>query len=227
VRLLVVLWVFFGVLPNVHAWGYQRGNGGNVVQCSSEPDFHFLDLYLFARYAPTSRVQYQIASANNSIGGAVRTLINVFAKYEPKRAELYRQWLEDFHREAQFINDMPDRAVKDQGLLTPIQLNPCSIHQLVIQWQAPVSGYRYSISKPLWDSLSRPSRATAIFHELVLREPLAVAQTDIKTRSITSVVGAVLGLYYYEGTEYQAKYESQLKSAVQDLNDLIARQSKH
>jgi len=150
------------------ALGDQKDNGGNVIFCNKNGsmEIQLLDLY-----------EGHVAYDFNFVPAQAKTMAEIFEervqtldKWNPTRANLYRQYFKSFSDEAKFLppgNSIPN--IGDEGWATVP--DGCELKQIVVQQDIPTpEGIRYFVNRDLWAQLSEESKAALLLHEFIYRE---------------------------------------------------------
>jgi hypothetical protein len=156
------------LLPNLlFATGDQRGNGGNIIICSSSGNktYELLDLY---EGRATSGFAY-VPVAGRDYSEILLQRIKTLERWNPRRAELYRTYFKEFGKEALFVPEGQFAPVGDTG--PAVYPKECELKQVVVQWDRPTpSGYRYFINQDLWEPMPAEQKAALLLHEFIYRE---------------------------------------------------------
>jgi hypothetical protein len=148
--------------------GFKKGNGGFVIVCGTvAPTYRLLDLYEAEfRYHLTP----EFAPEGNEFQRA-QVILDRFARLNPARRQLYRQWLQDSKSEMVFLDELNIVGVPDIGV-TYIP-DGCSLRQMIVQVDPTQFEKRFTIDRRLWNNLNVDHRAAAIVHEIIYREAIS------------------------------------------------------
>lgn len=174
-----------------HATGGENGNGGDAVACRA-PDGSIRSAeqadYYEARVV--RGISIDLGAAGLSWPERVEVALKRLEKWDPTRAERYRQWTKTFLAEARFIRahelpDVPDTG----GIVVP---NGCRIEQVAIQKEPRFpEDSRYLINEDLWKSYDTVSQTGLVLHELIYREAISfLAKDSIGTRYFNSILAS-------------------------------------
>lgn len=148
--------------------GFDRGNGGDVVQCSNpngETSLQLLDLYEL-------KIRSNFSLWNKLDGDHYaevleKVLLRIKLRY-PHLEISFQELLNDFNNEVSFVSDDDLQEINDEG---HVSIAPnCILKQIAVQFRSTdLSQRRYYIKKDLWAKLSPIDQAALILHELTYR----------------------------------------------------------
>lgn len=150
------------------------GNGGNLIECQNPYRLKLLDYYE-GQYRRNLTMDLGPA---DSVNEKVLSVLNRLEKINPSRAQIYKMWFREFHKEVEFFQGHKFVPTPDTGTL--IIPNNCEIIQIGAQRpdnQIMPGDSRYLISEDLWKRTSSEDRAGLILHELIYREGIGLEQT--------------------------------------------------
>lgn len=174
------------VSSTVHA-GYETGNGGDGVYCSTSNSLELLDHY---EAKMLRGIDVDLGAASLSVSGKLKIAIERVASFDLSRAQRYRKGIAKFFSEARFLSginlvDIPDSA----HIGVPVN---CAIRQIAIQKEPQFLGDPvYVIDQDLWDLLSNDGRAGLILHEIIYREAISQGHhNSIASRYFNSLISS-------------------------------------
>ena len=145
---------------------YEKGNGGFVLKCPSQP-LRVLDLQeLESRYKSEMTLDEQNLS---SLKGRIEYLISKLEKLNPQRAQKYRSWYSVYDQETEYVANTEFDVIGDLGMVR-IPAG-CKLSQIAFRREPSIlNKARYTVSKDLWDQLGIIDKAALVMHELIYRE---------------------------------------------------------
>lgn len=182
---LLTLSLLFSSSAWANNW-YDRGNAGFALFCSDRAP-QVLDLY-----EAQQRDGYTIAFSNQfGVIEKVYDLISRFDKLDPKRANVYRAWAQEFFAESTALSPSTEIVqTPDLGYVSLPQA--CRLEQVIFQRNPSVlNKYRYIINTSLWNKLDADQLAALVLHEIVYREFMNSRTNEMTSERIRMFNGLV------------------------------------
>ncbi|MFV3409035.1 hypothetical protein ACNH6C_10540 [Bdellovibrio bacteriovorus] len=153
--------------------GYERGNGGFLMICSSQS---FLGAGVFsvdhieATYLHALPAAESLKLLRDEVE-VVRYILNKLHTVNPTRASLYTQWLQELLSSREFVKNFTFIPLPDSS--TTMIPEHCKQEQAAIFITTPgKSKLRFLFNRNLWEQASTLDRAYLLLHELIYREAL-------------------------------------------------------
>lgn len=207
-KFAAILCIAFLTLLSTAQAGDKKRNGGTLLRCGNS--LQVLDLY-------ESENSYGLEMSHFTGDNYVQVLEKVFSRldrHNPKRANLYREYLKNFPKEGRFIAGSKFTDIPDLGAGVPYPKD-CDIVQAVAQFrQITPQGLRYLINQDLWMQLDPTQQAALALHEFVYREAYEDNEQIESSR----------GVRYFTGYLFSTSAEQDtLKSYIENLknSDLV------
>ncbi len=148
--------------------GYERGNGGFLLQCSESSTTKVVSLDRkegeILHHLPPSATLENFKDEVEM----VNYILDKLAVINPSRAETYKVWLIDMIKKREFVDDLQMAPLNDGNVsLIPVG---CNLKQAAIFITGPLTDTRYLIDRQLWQAASVLDRAYLLMHELIYQE---------------------------------------------------------
>ncbi|MFG1484598.1 hypothetical protein ABMA77_00930 [Halobacteriovorax sp. RZ-1] len=171
-RKVLLLFLFIITSRAVYA-GHETGNGGDGVLCTKADGKTYVQFYDLYEAKAVYGLNIDLGAETLNVERKVELAINRLEDINPSRKKLYRNWFNSFYSETEFtldnLIDVPDTI---DGRIPA----SCSLEQVIVQRTPRFPGQkRYTIDKKLWDLMDNTSKASAILHELILREAVNIS----------------------------------------------------
>lgn len=162
-RILLPALISLSATAFANNW-YDRGNGGFVFLCESQPSI-VVDLQ---ENESRGLGPVQFSKATTATEKAL-DIIRRLEKLDPSRAALYKSWVKDFFLTAQFLKTSSLKHTPDLGLVT-IPAG-CKLEQPVFQRNPSIlNSFRFTVNEDVWEQLDTDNQAALIVHEVIYRE---------------------------------------------------------
>lgn len=151
--------------------GFKTGNGGHVLECATS-QFYNQRLFLYDLYEGEIRHHKRMVfSSEKNALEKVEDLLNRVQKVDSERVLRYRNWLHQFSKESQFLENT--ELLSSDDIDIGFYPKDCALKQVITQQQPLFPGdKRYLIDKATWSNLNEDHKAGLILHELIYREAL-------------------------------------------------------
>jgi len=149
--------------------GDERGNGGDVLECSFADSPVTLELLDIFETREIHEKELSLGDNSLTVEKKVEIVLNRLKLFSKRRALKYKKWFDSFYKESKFLKDVNFGDIQDSShIFIP---NNCKLKQIINQQNPRFSNdKRYFINKNLWDQLDNNNRAALILHELIYRE---------------------------------------------------------
>jgi len=151
--------------------GDTKGNGGDLIICYNEAgaisSTHTLDYFDLTQNGK----KILLGGKNSTYDEKITIALNRLERLSPRRATIYRQWVDTFSEEVHFIpGEVNLGEIDDEDWGGPLPDNCIQLQVANQNRRFLPPGKRYAISLKWWNQMSEEDRAGLILHELIYRE---------------------------------------------------------
>lgn len=177
------------LISQVSFAGPRVGNGGDVIVCDNGgvKTATLLDHY---EAQAVRNITIDLGPANQDYTLKINRVLANLERLDHSRASLYRQWLGEFKRDAQFTNS---NIVEIQDIGAMTYPKGCEFTQIAVHQTPELPGdSRYIIRQDLWNLLDNNGKAGLILHELIYRELNAQKLIDHSSSKFARYYNAII-----------------------------------
>lgn len=169
--------------------GYERGNGGQFVQCTSassygEGVFSLDRIEGSALFNLKPAAKHYLYQHEDQI---VDALLQDLSQIDKRRAAQYREWLKELKANREFVDDLYFQPIAD-GNTVAVPYNCNVIQGAIFITNSVQSKVRFLFSGKHWNNASALDRAFLLIHELVYREARLIENNHLNSMASRYVV---------------------------------------